>query len=101
MARSVDSTQNYDQVAMVSWFSGDLAVKVQQVSILLRSREVRSMFKPDSRILLLGIFASLCFMGGIAKAASVIGIASILFPELAALSYDVFVRPCGYGRARH
>jgi hypothetical protein len=53
------------------------------------------MHKSDSRIVLFGIVASLCFMGGIAKAASVAGIASILFPELAALSYDVFVRPRG------
>ena len=53
------------------------------------------MQKSDSRIVLSGIFASLFFMGGIAKAASMTGIAAILFPELAALSYDVFVRPRG------
>ena len=41
------------------------------------------------------VLISLCFMGGIAKAASATGIALILFPELAALSYDVFLRPQG------
>jgi hypothetical protein len=53
------------------------------------------MHKSESRIVLFGALVSLCFMGGVAKAASVAGIVSILFPELAALSYDVFVRPRG------
>ncbi|WP_176331828.1 HPP family protein [Burkholderia vietnamiensis] len=53
------------------------------------------MHKSESRIVLFGILISLCFMSGIAKVASAAGIASILFPELAALSYDVFVRPRG------
>lgn len=41
------------------------------------------------------VLISLCFMGGIAGAASASGVALLLFPELAALSYDVFLRPRG------
>ena len=41
------------------------------------------------------VLIALCFMGGIAGAASASGIALLLFPELAALSYDVFLRPRG------
>lgn len=59
------------------------------------------MHKLESRIALIGILLSLCFMGGIAKLAAATGIASILFPELAALSYDVFLRPNGvWARSR-
>ncbi|WP_260854646.1 HPP family protein [Paraburkholderia sp. BCC1884] len=41
------------------------------------------------------VLISLCFMGGMAGAASAAGVALLLFPELAALSYDVFMRPRG------
>lgn len=47
------------------------------------------------RHIVLPVVVSLCFMGGIAAAASATGIALLLFPELAALSYDVFLRPRG------
>lgn len=53
------------------------------------------MQKSNPRIVLYGIFTSVFFMAGIAKVAALVGIASIFFPELAALSYDVFVRPHG------
>ncbi|PQV49833.1 HPP family protein [Paraburkholderia sp. BL21I4N1] len=49
----------------------------------------------ESRRILSAVLISLCFMGGIAGAASAAGIALLLFPESAALSYDVFVRPRG------
>lgn len=59
------------------------------------------MHKLESRIALIGILLSLCFMGGIAKLAAATGIATILLPELAALSYDVFLRPNGvWARSR-
>ena len=46
-------------------------------------------------LLLLGEFATLLYIGGIAKAAVVTGFSALLFPELAALAYDVFTRPRG------
>lgn len=49
----------------------------------------------NPRHLVLAVVVSLCFMGGVAGAASATGIALLLFPELAALSYDVFLRPRG------
>ena len=49
----------------------------------------------QSRHVVSTVLISLCFMGGIAGAASASGIALLLFPELAALSYDVFLRPRG------
>jgi hypothetical protein len=48
-----------------------------------------------SRRVIFAVLISLCFMGGIAGAASAAGMALLLFPELAALSYDVFLRPRG------
>jgi hypothetical protein len=53
------------------------------------------MSNTESRFAVTGVLISLCFMGGVAEAASAAGMASLLFPELAALSYDVFVRPHG------
>ncbi|MFM0643939.1 HPP family protein [Paraburkholderia bryophila] len=50
---------------------------------------------PESRRIMSAVLISLCFMGGIAGAASATGMALLLFPELAALSYDVFLRPRG------
>ena len=49
----------------------------------------------QSRRVISAVLLSLCFMGGIAGAASAAGMALLLFPELAALSYDVFLRPRG------
>jgi hypothetical protein len=49
----------------------------------------------ESRRIMSAVLVSLCFMAGIAKTASAAGIALLLFPELAALSYDVFLRPRG------
>jgi hypothetical protein len=49
----------------------------------------------ESRRIMSAVLISLCFMGGIAGAASASGVALVLFPELAALSYDVFLRPRG------
>jgi hypothetical protein len=49
----------------------------------------------EFRRVILAVLISLCFMGGIAAAAHVSGIALLLFPELGALSYDVFLRPRG------
>jgi len=48
-----------------------------------------------SRRVISAVLISLCFMGGIAGAASAAGMVLLLFPELAALSYDVFLRPRG------
>ena len=48
-----------------------------------------------SRRMVSAVVISLCFMGGVAGAASAAGMALLLFPELAALSYDVFLRPRG------
>ena len=44
---------------------------------------------------LLGEFAAISFMGSIAAAAGWTGIGIVLFPELAALSYEVFRHPTG------
>ena len=49
----------------------------------------------ESRRIVLAVLVSLCFMAGIAGAASAAGMTLLLFPELAALSYDVFLRPRG------
>jgi hypothetical protein len=49
----------------------------------------------ESRRIVLAVLVSLCFMAGIAGAASAAGVTLLLFPELAALSYDVFLRPRG------
>jgi len=49
----------------------------------------------ESRRIMSAVLISLCFMCGVAKAASAAGMALLLFPELAALSYDVFLRPRG------
>ena len=49
----------------------------------------------QSRRVISAVLISLCFMGAIAGAASAAGMALLLFPELAALSYDVFLRPRG------
>lgn len=46
-------------------------------------------------LLLLGELATAVYIGGIAKIAVLTGIAVVLFPELAALAYDVFSRPRG------
>lgn len=46
-------------------------------------------------LLVLGELASLVYLGAIAQAAVLTGVAYVLFPELAALAYDVFVRPAG------
>jgi hypothetical protein len=46
-------------------------------------------------ILALGEWLSLAFLAGVAKAALVTGTGYVLFPELAALGYDVFTRPAG------
>lgn len=45
--------------------------------------------------LIWGEVASLVFLCGIAKAALITAVAYVLFPELAALAYDVFTRPRG------
>jgi hypothetical protein len=49
----------------------------------------------ETRRTMPAVLISLCFMGGIAGAASAAGMNLLLFPELAALSYDVFLRPRG------
>lgn len=46
-------------------------------------------------LLLLGEMTALAYIGMMAKLAALFGIATILFPELAALAYDVFTRPKG------
>lgn len=45
--------------------------------------------------LVLGELASLAFLGGVAKSALLTGAVYVLFPELAALAYDVFTHPAG------
>jgi hypothetical protein len=45
--------------------------------------------------LILGELFSLAFLGSVAKAALLTGAVYVLFPELAALAYDVFTRPAG------
>jgi hypothetical protein len=57
--------------------------------------EGRFMRITEPRRVMLAVLISLCFMGSIARAASATGMALLLFPELAALSYDVFLRPRG------
>ena len=52
-------------------------------------------YRTLSGLLLIGEMASLAYIGGIAKIAALTGIAYILFPELAALAYDIFTRPTG------
>jgi hypothetical protein len=47
------------------------------------------------KILALGEWLSLAFLASVAKAALVTGTVYVLFPELAALGYDVFTRPAG------
>jgi len=49
----------------------------------------------ETRRIVIAVLVSLGFMGVIAGAASASGVALLLFPELAALSYDVFLRPRG------
>lgn len=46
-------------------------------------------------MLIIGEIAALIYIGGIAEIAAISGIAYILFPELAALAYDIFTRPRG------
>ncbi len=46
-------------------------------------------------LLLLGELATILYVGCITKAVVVTGLSALLFPELAALSYDVFTRPRG------
>lgn len=46
-------------------------------------------------ILILGELSSLVFLGSVAKTALLTGTVYVLFPELAALAYDVFTRPAG------
>ncbi|MBW8028360.1 MAG: HPP family protein [Ferrovum sp.] len=43
----------------------------------------------------MGELLALCYIGGIAEVALISGISHVLFPELAALSYDIFKRPQG------
>jgi hypothetical protein len=45
--------------------------------------------------LILGALLSLVFLAAVAKIAFATGVLYVLFPELAALSYDVFTRPAG------
>lgn len=46
-------------------------------------------------MLLLGEILAVIYIGGIAKVAGLTGTAYVLFPELGALSYDIFARPKG------
>ena len=46
-------------------------------------------------LLILGEMATALYIGGIAQVAVLSGVAFVLFPELAALAYDVFRRPRG------
>ena len=46
-------------------------------------------------LLLIGELTALAYIGGVSEAAVLTGISYLLFPELAALSYDVFTRPTG------
>ncbi len=46
-------------------------------------------------LLLIGELTALAYIGGVSEAAVLTGISYLLFPELAALSYDVFTRPRG------
>ena len=46
-------------------------------------------------LLLIGELTALGYIGGVAEIAVFTGISYLLFPELAALSYDVFTRPTG------
>lgn len=48
-----------------------------------------------ANLLMLGEIATILYIGGIAKAATMVGFSALLFPELAALSYDVLTRPHG------
>ena len=45
--------------------------------------------------MLIGELTALAYVGGVSQAAVLTGISYLLFPELAALSYDVFTRPTG------
>ncbi len=45
--------------------------------------------------MLIGELTALAYVGGVSQAAVLTGISYLLFPELAALSYDVFTRPLG------
>ncbi|MBU6492162.1 MAG: HPP family protein, partial [Burkholderiales bacterium] len=45
--------------------------------------------------LMWGELTSLAFLSGVAKAALITAVAYVLFPELAALAYDIFTRPQG------
>lgn len=45
--------------------------------------------------MLTGELTALAYVGGVSQAAVLTGISYLLFPELAALSYDVFTRPTG------
>lgn len=45
--------------------------------------------------MLIGELTALAYMGGVSEAAVLTSISYLLFPELAALSYDVFTRPRG------
>lgn len=54
-----------------------------------------SKFNKLISLLVIGEIASLTYIGGIAEIATLSGIAYILFPELAALAYDIFTRPKG------
>jgi hypothetical protein len=49
---------------------------------------------PVDMLTLAGVL-TLAFLGSLAKGASMTGLVYLLFPELAALSYDVFARPAG------
>lgn len=46
-------------------------------------------------LLLIGELTALAYIGSVSEAAILTGISYLLFPELAALSYDVFTRPAG------
>ncbi len=53
------------------------------------------MRKTVVRLTLIGELVSIVFLGGIAKAATHPATTYLLFPELAALAYDIFARPAG------
>lgn len=46
-------------------------------------------------LLFIGELTSMAYIGGIAEIAALTGISYVLFPELAALAYDIFTRPNG------
>jgi hypothetical protein len=62
---------------------------------LMRGLNSQPMRKIGFSLTLIGELVTIAFLGGIAKAAANPAMTYLLFPELAALAYDIFARPTG------